>query len=287
MIQRGLKLWSTNTDAYYDEAQHLYAEGLFDYVELYVIPSSSDSLPRWRSLGIPFILHAPHFAHGFNLAKREKESSNRAIYEEVRLFADRLEAPYIIFHGGIDGCIEETARQLDAFREPRALIENKPLIALPNKMGGERCRGFSPEEITLVRETAHCGFCLDFGHAICSANAQGIEPYAYIDAFMTLSPAMYHLTDVADMSSVYDAHLHLGKGELDIPRLFSLLRTQSDMHADTSSNNPSDGLFSRPSSNSSDTSVPLGIPVTFETEKNSRTDLNDFKQDMLWMKNLL
>lgn len=89
------------------------------------------------------------------------------------MFADELSAKYIIFHGGIDGKVEETAKQLASFNEPRALIENKPMVALPNKMGGEFCRGYNPDEIRLIKEIAKCGFCLDFGHAICSANSQG------------------------------------------------------------------------------------------------------------------
>ena len=132
----GLKLWSINTDSYYEEAKKLYQEGVFDYIELYVVPGSLDSLPKWKVLNIPFIIHAPHFAHVFNLAKKEKEKSNLEIYKEVKQFADELNAPFIIFHGGIDGDINETARQLANFNESRALIENKPYVALPNKMGG-------------------------------------------------------------------------------------------------------------------------------------------------------
>ena len=89
------------------------------------------------------------------------------------MFADELSAKYIIFHCGIDGKVEETAKQLASFNEPRALIENNPMVALPNKMGGEFCRGYNPDEIRLIKEIAKCGFCLDFGHAICSANSQG------------------------------------------------------------------------------------------------------------------
>ena len=253
MYKRGLKLWSVNTDKYYEEAQRLYKNGIFDYIELYVVPDTLNSLPKWKELGLPFIIHAPHFAHGFNLARKEKELSNLQIYNEVKKFADELEVPYIIFHGGIDGDIRETARQLAAFNEPRALIENKPFIALPNRMGGEFCRGYDIAEIQLVKETAGCGFCFDFGHAICAANSLGKNVYEYCRGFLQFKPEMYHLTDLDDITSPYDSHLHLGTGDLDFKCISAMI--------------PDDSY------------------VTFETIKNSKENLDDFAEDMKWLKN--
>lgn len=249
----GLKLWSINTDVYYEEAKKLYSQGVFDYIELYVVPNTLATLSKWKELQIPFIIHAPHFAHGFNLAKKEKEESNFKIYKEVKQFADELNAQYIIFHGGIDGDINETARQLAAFNESRALIENKPYVALPNKMGGEFCRGYNIDEIKLVKETAKCGFCLDFGHAICAANSLKKEVYNYCREFLQFKPNMFHLTDLNDITSPYDSHLHLGVGELDFTQIFD--------------------------------TIPNDSYITFETIKNSKEDLNDFIEDMEWLKN--
>ena len=188
MYKFGLKLWSINTDYYYNEAIRLYKEGVFDYIELYVVPDTLDTLDKWKKLNIPFIIHCPHFAHGFNLAKFEKKESNRKIFDEVQKFADNLNALYIVIHGGIDGNIEETASQLASFNEKRALIENKPYVALPNRMGGNFCRGYNIDEIKLVMNSVKCGFCLDFGHAICAANSLKVEPYLYIEDFLKLKP---------------------------------------------------------------------------------------------------
>lgn len=249
MQRLGLKLWSVNTDYYLAESQRLYARGVYDYIELYVVPGTLPALPAWQALAIPYIIHCPHFAHGFNLAKAEKRDSNRRIYAEVKQYADALRATRIIFHGGIDGSAEETARQLAALQEPRALIENKPLKALPNRMGGNFCRGYNPEEIAYIQRVANCGFCLDIGHAVCSANSQGREPYAYVSEFMRLAPGMVHLSDIADMASEYDAHPHLGTGQLDLDRIIPTL--------------------------------PEGCPVSLETVKSSPTGLDDFEQDVL------
>lgn len=247
MYKLGLKLWSLNTDYYYQEAQKLYKQSFFDYIELYIVPHTLHTLPMWKKLAIPFIIHCPHFAHGFNMAKAEKKQSNLEIYKEVKEFADILKVQYIIFHGGIDGNIKETATQLASFNERRALIENKPMIALPNRMGGNFCRGYNPEEIKIVMDTAKCGFCLDFGHAICSANSQKKEVYSYCEEFLELNPSMFHLTDNTDINSPYDSHPHLGTGQLNIDRIKNML--------------PEDAV------------------VTLETDKKSKKDIDDFKGD--------
>ena len=241
-------------DYYYEEAKRLYNEGVFDYIELYVVPETLDTLESWKKLNIPFIIHCPHFAHGFNLAKSEKRESNLNIYNQVKHFADELNAKYIIFHGGVEGDIKETAKQLKSFNECRALIENKPFAALPNTMGGKFCRGATLEEIGIVIDAVGCGFCLDFGHAICSANSQNIDVYDYCEKFLKFKPKMFHLTDVSDISSGYDTHLHLGKGQLDFSKILQML-SEDDI-------------------------------ITIETIKNDKKNLEDFVEDIRWLKNL-
>lgn len=247
MHKFGLKLWSINTDYYYDEAIRLYNDNVFDYIELYVVPNTLDTIDKWKKLKIPFVIHCPHFAHGFNLAKQEKQQSNRKIFDEVQKFADKLDVPYIVIHSGVDGNIEETANQLANFNESRALIENKPFVALPNRMGGKFCRGYNINEIKLVMDVAKCGFCLDFGHAICAANSLDKDVYSYIEDFCRLNPTMFHLTDVNDITSKYDSHPHIGTGQLDIKRILKL--------------------------------IPKGKNITIETIKNSKENLNDFIED--------
>ncbi len=84
MYKIGLKLWSRNTDYYYDEAIRLYNDGVYDYIELYVVPNMTDTIEKWKKLDIPFIVHCPHFAHGFNLAKIE----NKDLYFGTPLSVD-------------------------------------------------------------------------------------------------------------------------------------------------------------------------------------------------------
>jgi len=251
MYRLGLKLWSTNTGIYFSEAQRLYREGLFEYVELYVIPDSLHTLPRWETLGIPFTLHAPHYGHDFNLAQIEREDCNLRVYAQVREFADRLKADYIIFHGGNRGSLDVTIRQLTCLHERRALIENKPFHTLKDQ---QRCLGATPDEIRAVKESAGCEFCLDFGHAVCSANSQGLDPYSYIEAFMEQDPVMFHISGVQDMASPIDSHLSLSAGKLAPERMAKML--------------------------------PPLAKVTLETAKASEGSLNDFQEDVKWMQSL-
>lgn len=252
-MKLGLKLWSINTEFYFEEAKKLFEEGWFDYIELYVVPKTLDTISKWKESDIPFTLHAPHFMHGVNLAKKENETTNLEIFEEVKIFADELNTQYIVVHGGIDGSVEETTRQLKSFNEPKILIENKPYKALPNKMDGKFCRGATIEEIEyLIKETGY-GFCLDIGHSICSANSLNKEPYEYLRKFNTLKPICYHLSDNF-VDSQFDKHLHFGEGNYDFKKIFGIIDTDKN--------------------------------IAIETNKNSNENLIDFVEDVKWLKNL-
>lgn len=252
--QIGLKLWSTNTGAYLREAQDLFNDGVYDYIELYIVPNTLHTLSLWEKQGIPYIIHNPHSMHGFNLADASKKESNRLIFQQVQQFADTLKAPYIIFHGGKDGTIEETITQLLSLHEPRALIENLPVYPLPNSPA-KQCRGATLDELKLVKNEIHCGFCLDFGHAVCSANAQGKKPYYFLQELLRLEPKMFHLSDLKNIHSFYDSHLHLGKGTLDIATLKHRF-------------------------------LPSNARISIETEKSFPETLHDFVEDVLYFKQL-
>lgn len=254
MFKWGLKLWSPNTGEYRDEAIRLFQSGLIHYIELYVVPDTLDTLPLWRGTPIPFAIHAPHFAHGFNLAKSDKEGYNRQLFDQVRWFADELGALFIVIHGGIDGTIEETARQINGLQDHRLRLENKPSKALPNKMGGEMgegwCRGSTPEEISYVMTATGCGHCLDIGHAVCAANYRGENPLAVIDSFLALEPATIHLSD-NEWLGIWDEHRHFGEGDYPIASLLKKL--------------------------------PAGIPLAIETIKSHPTSLHDFELDVRYL----
>jgi len=249
MYQFGLKLWSTN-DNYVAEAIRLQQLGIYSYIELYAVPGSYDVyISVWKSLKIPFVIHAAHFRDGMNLAKREKEAMNRLLITEARQYADDLKADKIIIHPGIAGDIRETVRQLKQVKDQRILIENKPYHALDD---GLICNGTAPEEIALIMDKTGVRFCLDIGHAICSANAHKQEPYAYLRQFLELKPKILHLTD-GDINGMRDVHRHFGQGNFDLSRILALL--------------------------------PKEIEITVETEKDRTDRLDDFVADLNVIKN--
>lgn len=248
MHKLGLKLWSVNTDYYYEEAKKLYNRGIFDYIELYVVPDTIGTIKKWQKLNIPFMLHAPHFAHGLNLAVENKFEFNRQIYKQVEIFRQELNAKYTVVHSGIEGNIDEVIRQLNIIKPKNFIIENKPYIA---PLGDNKlCRGYSVEEISEIINRTSCGFCLDIGHAICSANSQGKEPYSYIEEFNKLNPVMYHISG-NDINSDKDKHLHFHQGNYNYKKIFDIINNNSY--------------------------------VSIETNKDNKTNLDDFIKDIEWL----
>ena len=140
--------------------------------------------------------------------------------------------------------------QLKKINDSRIVIENKPYFALDNNL---ICNGYSPQEIEFIMKNAQVGFCLDIGHAICSANAQKIEPFEYLNEFNKLKPMLYHLAD-GDFNGIYDEHVHLGKGSYNFRKILELL--------------------------------PQGCCLTIETDKNFKESLQDFEQDVKLLRKL-
>lgn len=251
MNKIGLKLWNINTDYYLHEAKKLYEGNLFDYIELYIVPNNLDKLEKWKTLNIPFDIHAPHFEHRMNLSSYECFHNNIQLYKEVKLYADELKSKSIIFHGGTDGDYKETAEQLNNINDKRTLIENKPYKTMPY-IDGDKYVGSTYEEIKYIMDKTGCGFCLDIGHAICSANSHKIEPYQYIKNFLTLEPQKIHLSDVENIDTEIDSHCHYGTGGVNFDSILKL--------------------------------IPKEVPITIETSKDSIFNLDCFVNDVSFLK---
>lgn len=114
------------------------------------------------------------------------------------------------------------------------------------------CNGYSPAEIKHIMDYSQVGFCLDLGHAICAANALKVDYKKFLKNFLSLYPVMYHLSD-GDNNGVYDSHLHFGEGSYDLNYLINLLPDKS--------------------------------LVSLETVKNSKENLNDFVEDVEYIRN--
>jgi endonuclease IV len=248
-MQFGLKLGSKDMN-YSHDIMNLYKEDFFQYIELFAVPGTfKNTIDYWKQFDIPFIIHAPHSAAGVNLSQKEERKNNREKLQETFQFADTLNAEYIIFHAGVNGNIEEVIYQLHFFADKRCLIENKPFRGLSNGI----CIGTTPEEIISIMDELLIGFCLDFGHAICAANSLKQNPLQFIQELLQLNPTMYHLTD-GDYKGEYDSHLHYGQGDFPIKEILKLIRQD--------------------------------VKLTNEAKHNLNINLNDFKEDILYVKNI-
>lgn len=249
----GLKLYITN-GGYIKPAIKLYKEGVFDFIEVFlVVGKSRENISRWIDTEIPLAFHAPHSYGGFNTSFIENEEENKIIMQEIAEVCSIYLPDYLVFHAGINGKIDETIRQfINLFKEhPQirelALIENKPLFG----MRGELCLGATPEDIKLISDSTKMKFCLDFGHAICAAESFKLNWRDYVERFIKLIPSVFHLSD-GHVASGSDEHLHLSAGDFDIPWCLSKVGKNSFL--------------------------------ALETEKDSLDSLDDFSQDVKYVK---
>lgn len=250
MYQFGLKLWSVNKN-YIDTAKKLYDENIYDYIELYAIPSSFDDYASaWKSLNIPYIIHAPHFMHGINFSFESKLQDNIKFAYEALKYADYLNADKVIFHPGIKGDYKETAQQIKMINDKRILVENKPYhvaVETENLSLNDICVGYNPEQIKYIMQESGAGFCLDIGHGICAANSLHIDYVLFLKEFITLNPSMFHISD-GEINGTRDKHYNIGKGSFDFNMIFSL--------------------------------IPENAVISVETEKSSKENLDDFIKDI-------
>lgn len=228
-LKLGLKLWSVNTEMI-PYAKKLYANGVFDYIELYAVPGTFDrTIAEWKSFSGPYLVHSPHNAHGFNLAQEELRQKNKEKFAEVKSFADALKSLWIVVHGGNNGSLDETIAQFIELDDERILVENKPMTGL----SGELCIGFSADDIAKICRSARLsGVVLDFGHAFCAANSLGKDPMEWVKTFLGLPIKMFHIGD-GDRHSVLDSHQHFGEGNLPIEEFLKCIPDESMVSVET------------------------------------------------------
>lgn len=252
MLKIGLKIGSKDT-CYSEEILSYYDQGIFQYIELFTITGTyNDTISYWKQFNVPFGIHAPHSAAGLNLACVANRKRNETVIEESIKFADELNAKYIIFHSGMNGMPGEVINQLKPFADERFLIENKPIRGLD----GSTCVGSVYGDLKLIIDGIGkgCGFCLDFGHAICAANTLKKDPLDFIDELRKLNPRVFHLTD-GDYKSELDSHLHYGKGSFPLKELL---------------------VF-----------IPDGGMVTNEAKRKDNTSLQEFQKDSCYIERLI
>ncbi len=240
----GIKQFSNKFDNYKDYLIEYWEKQKYDYIELYVAPNQLDNLPLWYELknkyGINYTIHAPHFSQGVNLADKNLFDHNKNVYQEVNTYAKELDVEYTVVHAGMDGSIEEVAKQINSIKPYKIKIENKPYVAPrnPDKM---ICRGATIEEIKFVMGNCNCEFNLDIGHAFCSAVSQKLNQFEYLDEFLQLNPTSYHLSD-GIFNDRIDIHYHLNCGDYDWNKIFPKLNNNINWTLETITKKDTDGF---------------------------------------------
>jgi sugar phosphate isomerase/epimerase len=225
MRKFGVKLWSmdfVSNPQFVLEAEKALKEGKFGYLELFALPDTYDEVKEEakRFEGLLTVIHAPHVRQDFDTSNPDRVVENQKIFADSKKFADLLDAKMIVTHPGDrygEGSLEENIRQFKALNDERIAVENLPYTCSSTHRD---LMGATVEEIKSIKDEVHCRFCLDFSHAICSANKLKLNIYDMLAAFKALKPDMYHLCDGDDKSTI-DAHLHYGEGNYDLRRFLT------------------------------------------------------------------
>lgn len=216
-IKFGLKLWSTNTNLI-DQAIHLIDEKIFSYLELLVIPGTRISK---FTIDVPYIIHIPHHKFGVNIGEAGKKKYNMEKINEAIIWADKLDAKYLILHAG-HGSMKDAEEVLREISDDRMLLENMPKVGLDN----EKMIGYSPKQIEEMMGISNIGLCLDFGHAVKAAVSLGKDYKVYMKEFLGFEPRIFHMSD-GMLSNEKDEHLSFGKGELDFEYLLGCVMSNN------------------------------------------------------------
>lgn len=210
MIKYGLKLWSNNKENIILEAKTLLDNGQVDFLELYIHPEGN-----WEAFKILknylVTIHATHYDHGFDLM--ELDGKMLDLYNnKVLPVANFFNSPFIVLHPGCEGDTEDFSKNLEKIQDKRLLLENMPKTSLDEKI----LFGHKLDELKWVKENERMEFCLDFSHAIASANSQGIPYKKLIGEFLNeLNPSYFHIGG-ANSNSLKDEHLNLWDGSFNL-----------------------------------------------------------------------
>lgn len=225
MRKLGVKLWSKDfisNPLFALETEKALKEGKFGYLELFALPDTYDVVKEKAKpfKGMLTVIHAPHVRQDFDTSNPDRVAENQRIFADSKKFADLLDAKLIVTHPGErygKDDLNENIRQFKLLNDKRIAVENLPYTCSSTH---KDLMGATVEEIKTIIDEVKCQFCLDFSHAICSANHLRLNIYKMLADFRALHPQMYHLCDGDDKTEI-DAHLHYGEGNYDLRRLLN------------------------------------------------------------------
>jgi len=213
-VKLGIKLWSSNKNLL-NEAVSLVERGIFDYVELKVVPGTE--CKYFDKARIPYIIHA---SSGINIADKNMEENNVEMIDLCLKWKKQLNAMYLVLHPDY-GSLNVAVKTLNRFCGEDILVENMPKIGINN----EKMIGFNVEQMKKLLRNEF-GFCLDINHAIKAAISCKKEYKVFIEDMLELKPILCHFSD-GSLKGEKDEHLDIGKGEYDIKLLCGYIKRSS------------------------------------------------------------
>ena len=223
MIEYWTKIWSTNKDLF-SEAVRSCRENKIDGIEIYIVPGSvkTEDLNIFKK--VKTSVHAPHFLHDFNVFELNSEKV-LLFKEQVMGMADFLATSEIVVHAGCGKDPQLFRKGIEQIMDPRLLIENKPAIAL----NGSECFGFDLTQLEFIERECGLNICLDIGHAIKSAEYQGIDYKEFLTEIISrFSPWYFHICGT-DKGNVKDKHLNLWEDEFDLRWIKKVLTSVAEL----------------------------------------------------------
>ncbi len=182
---------------------------IFDYFELFAEPNTNIAeLKNYNSIAA---IHAAHFRYGFNLGDVKKEALNEKLLNKAIAAADATNAKFIVVHPGHDNgkdSEEVMLKFLEKNFDKRLLFENCPAIDYYYTPSGHRYLFSTPQEMKSLLKKFNAGMCLDFSHAICTANILKKNREEVINDFLKLKPKYFHLSGM-DIDAKADGHKDL------------------------------------------------------------------------------
>lgn len=219
-------------------------QGEIGHVQLLTTPVASQDysshLEIFESYPGYIRVHAPHHVQGVNPCNPELFAQGRG--DDLRNYieeamaqtseaADRTGSEIIVLHAGRyrpeerSEAIATFHAFLDVYPDDRYILET-----LPDLKHGYRFLGITPGELRELAGQKITGFCLDFPHLWCTAQAQGIPYHQLLNEMGSLPLKFSHLSGSPGPGSDRQ-HLFFDdpQNAFDLPLLRSFLSNHPDL----------------------------------------------------------
>lgn len=205
-MKYGIKLRTDEMILISDVAK-LITKGVFDYVELLIVPNNPSIIP-FLEFEVEYVVHASHENYGVDMGRLELREFTLKMLDLSLQAADELGSKIVIFHAGTDS-LEHTKGVLSNYTDTRVVIENMPKVGI----NGEACLGYDAKAMKRLTMDRF-GICLDFGHAMKASISLKTDFGEIIQEFLKLNPKIFHISD-GNFNTEKDEHLNIGVGTYD------------------------------------------------------------------------